>query len=198
MKYTTENLLISLQRELADKLLEAKYNVLWYATGETENPTLGEDESAKDTVTLIPEFPVNPTFMARRPGPNSSVTAEQGKVFVPAFAVSLLDGAKRISRAGIGMVEFERWLLVRFDGFAYDKFQQRALQDLLYEWLTVENTTTRDIRIPVLDYSTDPDDPDELDSAEVIDAVITKEELVTEIEAIRYGIHASVIISYFE
>ncbi len=192
MQYSTTNLIVSIQRQFADLLKEAGYNVRFHTTGEVETFTKVGLEEALGTITLVPEFPGNPALLTRSSGLNDGSTPGEGEVLIPAFAISFPDEAKRIRRDGIGSSVFERWRTVFIDGFAYDEFQQRELTDLLYEWLQIG-----DPLMSVWDYS-DPEDVQELRRCDVVGADVMKDEWITEIEAIRYFIHAKAILSYFE
>ena len=181
--------MVSLQIQFADRLLEKGFNVFWQTTGETDPPV----GSPIGTVTLVPEFPPDPVNLTRSPRLNDGTVAGPGQVMVPAFALSIADSPVKIRRVGLGQEEFERWLTFYIYGFAYDEFQQRLLKDLLYEWLQIG-----DVRLQVWDYDSNNETPTALESMDVIDAQVTKEERVTEIDAIRYYVTAEIIVSYFE
>lgn len=193
MKYTTRNILVSVQKQLATHFLENGYAIRWQTTGEVVPPDVLDFPTPLGTITLVPEFPADPLNVARSPVLNDGTQPKTGQVLVPAFAVSIPDSPKRVRRAGIGDATFERWLTVHIYGFAYDKFQQRDLKDLLYDWFEIG-----DVKIQVWDYDTDPVTPDELEAMDVIDADISKLENVESVDAVRYYILATLIVSYFE
>lgn len=188
MNYSTDNLLISLNRKLAESLRAFGYDVRWFATGEVETHTAGGE--AKGTVTLVPDFPANPTYIVRL---NDGGSPGAEEIAVPAFALRLDDSPERGDRAGIGESVFYRERTFEIDGFAADDFQQRELMDFFYEWLQIG-----DVYLPVWDYSTDPDNPTSLEPLEVWRAYVEKENFLHEIEAIRYYIRIVAIVRYVE
>lgn len=193
MKYTNSNLLVSLSEQFASTLLGAGFAVYWQTTGETVLPNSMTYPTPLGTVTLVPEFPPDPVNVTRSPRLNDGTVPGPGQVLVPAFALSIADSPIRMRRVGLGQAEFERWLTFYIYGFAYDEFQQRQLKDLLYGWLQIG-----DVRLQVWDYDNNPNTPNALEAMDVIDAQVTKDERVTEIDAIRYYVTAEVIVSYFE
>lgn len=189
MQYSTSNVLISVQKQFAQRLLEEGYAVRYQATREVTLPV----GTVKGTVTLVPEFPPDPLNVVRSPVLNDGTVPTDTQVMVPAFAISIPGSPKKMRRAGIGDAAFERWLTIYIYGFAYNDFQQRALKDLLYEWLEIG-----DVRLSVWDYDSNPSSPTALDRMDVVNAIIGKEERVTEIDAIRYFLEAEIIVSFFE
>jgi hypothetical protein len=190
MRYSTDNLLIAVQRDFADRLRANGYDLRWHTTQEVEARTAVG--SAKDIVTFVPEFPPNPAHLIRSAGLNDGSTPQEGEILVPAFAISMPQLPRKIKRAGLGDSTFERWRTVFITGFAYDEFQQREFTDILYEWLEVGDT-----RLTVTDY-TDPDNPVTLEPLTVVGAEVSKEEWPSEIDAIRYYVSGKLILSYFE
>src|SRR4051812_31553774 len=160
LKYTADNVSVSLQRNLATSLKAFGYDVLWRATGETETQTLGGQ--AKGTVTLTPEFPANPAFLVKTAGLNDGSIPTDEQILVPAFALVLPTAPKKIRRAGIGDSTFERQRGFRIEGFAWDEFQQRELMDFFYNWLEAGT-----VMLPVWDYASNPSTPPALDPVEV-------------------------------
>ena len=193
LKYTADNVLVSIQRDLANALKAFGYNVKWRATGEVETYTMAGLQSAKGTVTLVPEFPATPAYLVKSAGLNDGSIPREQEIQVPAFALVLPTAPKKIRRAGIGESIFERQRGFRIEGFAWDEFQQRELFDFFYNWLEAGT-----VMLPVWDYASNPASPPALDPVEVIRADVQKAELIHEVEAIRYYISVSVIISYFE
>jgi hypothetical protein len=193
MKYTTSNLMISLTTQFATRLLENGFAVYWASTKETDDPDSMLYPTPVGTVTLVSDFPTDPVNVTRSPRLNDGTVPSEGQILVPAFALSIDDSPIRIRRVGLGQAEFERWLTVYIYGFTYDDFQQRKLKDVLYDWLQIG-----DVRLQVWDYDSNAVTPSELESMDVINAQVTKEERVTEIEAIRYYVAAEIIVSYFE
>jgi hypothetical protein len=193
LKYTADNVSISLQRDLAIALKAFGYNVLWRATGETEAQNMPGLVTAKGTVTLAPEFPENPAYLVKSAGLNDGSTPKEEEIAVPAFAFVLPTGPKKIRIAGIGHSDYEWQRGFRIEGFAWDEFQQRELMDFFYTWIQGGN-----VRLPVWDYVSNPSSPPALDPVDVIRADAEKTELIHEVAAIRYYLSVSAIISYYE
>jgi hypothetical protein len=191
MKYSSDNITISIQRSFANALKAFGYNVLWRANGTSEAQTLGGQ--AKGTVTLIPEFPENPAYLVKSAGLNDGSTPKEEEIAVPAFAFVLPTGPKKIRIAGIGHSDYEWQRGFRIEGFAWDEFQQRELMDFFYTWIQGGN-----VRLPVWDYVSNPSSPPALDPVDVIRADAEKTELIHEVAAIRYYLSVSAIISYYE
>lgn len=189
MRYSTDNMLISLNRNLSDALRAFGYDIRWQATGNIEGQTSGAAQS-KGTITLVPDFPAEPTYIVRL-NDGSSPSAEE--IAVPAFSLRVSDGPRKRSRLGIGSLEFERERAFQIDGFAYDEFQQRELMDFFYDWLDEGNK-----RLPILDYSLDAASPTPLPSVDVWRAYVEKEELIHEVQAIRYYVKVTGIVRYVE
>lgn len=189
MKYSTNNVLISLHRAFSEYARPLGYNIRWHATGDVEAHTSALPE-AKATITLVPDFPANPAYIVRL-NDGSSPSAEQ--IAVPAFAIQLPDTPTRMERAGIGESVFFRERVFRIDGFVYDEFQQRELMDLFYTWLQIG-----DVLLPVWDYDTNSDTPPVLSPLDVWNAYVEKDEFASEVEAIRYYIKVTGVVRYVE
>ena len=187
MLYSTNNMMISLNIVLADYLRDAGYDIYWYSTGTTDSHTSGLPESL-DTITLVPEFPVNPVHIVRL---NSGNVAE-GEIAVPAFSLQLPSSPRKVRRDGLGSSVFERERILRIDGFARNSFQHRALHDLFYEWVDA------DVQIPIYDYDTDPNTPTEIDPVYVQRTAVDRFELVHEVDTIRYYIRFEASLLYYE
>lgn len=188
MKYSTNNIQVSLTLQLAEFLRSKGYDIRWHSTGAVEPQTAGLP-SPKDVITLTPEFPVNPTYIVRLN--NRSPAPEE--VAVPAFALQAVGSPKRLRRLGLGQKEHERERAIRVDGFAADQHQQKELADLLYDWLEGD-----DVRLRVSDYDSDPSNPPSLDPVEVDFAVVDRLELIGEVEAVRHYIQVTAAIRYVE
>jgi hypothetical protein len=193
LKYTADNVSISLQRDLAIALKAFGYNVLWRATGETEAQNMAGLGTAKGTVTLTPEFPANPAYLVKTAGLNDGSVPTDEEIQVPAFTLVLPTGPKKIAPFGLGDSMFERQRGFRIEGFAWDEFQQRELMDFFYNWLEAGT-----VMLPVWDYASNPASPPALAPVEVIRADVQKAELIHEVEAIRYYVSVTAIISYYE
>lgn len=187
MKYDTTNMTLSLYRHLSELLRGLGYDVFWHATGETDPQTAGLAEK-KGTITLVPEFPANSSTIVRL----ISGSPDEHQIAVPAFALKVLGGPKKIKRQGLGDPIFERERRFRIDGFALDSAGHRALADSLYDWL--EGT---DKRLDIWDYS-GGSNPTPLEPALVRFAEVDREELYQENEAIRYYIHLIAALRYYE
>lgn len=189
MLYTTSNIQTSLTTALATLLRANGYDVYWHASGVTETQTAGLG-TAKAVVTLVPEFPANPTSIVRL---NDANVGEE-TVVVPALTLHVLGSPRRIRLRGLGHSDYEWARTVRIDGLAADEFQQRELQDLLYSWL--HDTEWKEI--PVFDYEADASSPPQLDPVYVQNAVVDRQELYLEVEAARYYLRALINLYYIE
>jgi hypothetical protein len=188
-KYGTENLTVSLTIAFADYLRSNGYDVYWHATQTTDANTAGLS-TPKATVTLVPEFPANPSPIVRLR--DESAGPEQ--IVVPAFSLQVLGSPKRITILGLGHKEYEWEREIRVDGLAANDYQHRAFQDLLHDWLQSEEYKA----LPVSDYRDDPANPTPLEPVQVTFAVADRTELVNQIEAVRYYVRATAVITYVE
>lgn len=186
MIYSTSNLTLSFYRQFAEMLQEAGYNITWYASKETEYTSV---DPAKGTITLVPEFPANATQIVRL------ITGSPGEqeVVIPAFALQVPDGPRKIARLGLGDSTFEREREIRIDGFATDSYEHRELTDLLYDWLQ-----GGDKRLDVWDYGQDMSNPPLLDPVQVWYADVARQELTQGDEGHRYYINLVGSVRYFE
>lgn len=188
MKFTTNNILVSLTTALADYVKSQGYDVLWKATGETDPQTLGG--TTKATVTFTPSMPANPAYIVRL----KSDSAGPEEVVVPVLALQVPTDPKRIDIMGLGHKDYLWERDVRVDLFAMDEFQQREMADLLHDWLNSEEYK----EFPILDYAANPAAPPALGNCRVEFALVERQELIHEVEAIRYYVKASAVISYIE
>jgi hypothetical protein len=199
MKYTTNNIQISLTVALAAYLREQGYDIYWHTAGTRETQTAGLSE-ARGIVTLVPDFPADPVFILPANPDNvqrlksESTTAEE--VVVPALSLQVLGSPKRGNPLGLGHADYEWTREVRVDGLAADQYQHREIADLLFDWLTRKESQ----RLPVLDYDNDPANPQALDPVEVLQDFTNadRQELIHEVEAIRYYVRTTTRISYVE
>lgn len=186
MKYSTNNLTLSLYQHLATQLRSYGYDVRWWATGDVEFLTGG---TSKGVMTLVPEFPANPTTIVRL----TAGTPTESEIVIPAFTLQVVGGPIKIARYGLGDSRFERERLFLIDGFVRDQYEHRELADLLYEWLEPSGTY-----LTVWDYDANADAPPELDPALVWDLQVDRRELTDGDEAIRYYIALRGSVRYFE
>ena len=188
-KYGTENLTISMTLHLADYLRSRGYDVFWHATQTTDANTAGLTP-AKATVTLVPEFPANPTTIVRL----RDEAAGPEQIVVPAFSLQVVGSPTRMEGLGLGHKDARWERELRVDGLAANDYQHRAFQDLLFDWLlSVENK-----EFVISDYDTDPANPTPLDPAWVTFATTDRAELISQIEAVRYYVRATAVLSYIE
>jgi hypothetical protein len=189
VKYSTVNTLVSLTQDLATALRAAGYNVFWQQTGDTDAHTsaLGTPLA---TVTLVKDFPANPTYIVRLKSDNAGTE----EVVVPAFTLYLPDHPRRGPHLGLGHAEYtwtrEMWI----EGFAFDDFQQKDLGDLLHVWLN----GTKDKEFPVRDHVANPVTPPALGAVRVEKATVERLELVNQVEAVRYFVRAVTVLAYEE
>jgi hypothetical protein len=190
MKYTTNNMTVSLTLALAVFLRSHGYDVHWHATGDTDAQTAGLS-TAKGTVTLVPEFPANPTYIVRLR--DDSAGAEE--VVIPALSVQLPNGASRGDILGLGDPRYFWQRDLRVDGLATDEFQHRELADLLHDWLqSVERK-----EFTVYDFDTDPSGTTLLEPCWVDHAdKVWRTELTGDVDTIRYYVRATATLSYVE
>lgn len=186
MKYSSQNLTLNLTLLLAEEFKRLGYDILWHATGDQEPQTAGLP-TPQGEITLVPEFPANPTYVVRL----NSEDDEGEEVVIPAFTL-LLGPVRKLKRLGIGQKEFFRERKIIIDGFARDSFEQRKLADALYDWLDEKE------QIPVLDYDSDPDTPPPLEPVWVGWVEVHHQELAGETDAVRYYIRAVATLRYVE
>jgi hypothetical protein len=212
MRYTTTNLEVSMTLCLADMLRAKGYDIYWHATGTTDAHTTTSG-GAKGTITLVPDFPANPTYIVRLKSEN----AGPEEIVLPALTLHCLRGARRVEHVGLGHADYlwERHVLI--DGLARDEFQQRELADLLHEWLNDEWRK----RMPMGDFgapeqsantATEFFPPDFFAMSAVVEgqgvpalhdayvemATTDREELSVENEAARHYLRADVLLRYYE
>lgn len=190
MVYSTNNVTLSLHKHFSELLRENGYNVFWHAWKDLEPHTSGLPE-AKGTITLVPEFPANPSYLVRLTDGNPA--QDKHLIGVPAFSVQVIGSPRKIRRQGLGDPVFERERRFRIDGFCTDAFQHRELADLFYSWL--EGT---DKRLEMWDFETDGSNPPQLEPVYIQFAEVDREELIGENEAIRYYVHLQAAFRYFE
>lgn len=190
MLYTTDNLVVSLTMALATYLRANGYDVFWQASGDTDAQTAGLAQ-AKAIVTLVAEFPANPTYIVRLKSEQSG--AEE--IVVPALSLRATTMPKRIALLGLGHKEYwwEREIMI--DGLAADDFQQRDLLDLLHDFQQSEEFK----EFTIYDYKSDPTTPPQLDNpARVMSAGERGQELVHENPAVRYYLQGTMRVQYVE
>lgn len=189
MQYSTENFQISFTLALASFLNSKGYDVLWKATGDTQAQTAGLPEAIA-TVTLVPDFPANPQVLVRLRGEATGAEA----IVIPALCLRVLGAPQRRSIMGLGHTDYVWQRKIRIDGFGADEFQQRALMDLLHDWLNSEERK----EFPVYDYSTTPASPTLLGNAWIHIGAADLTILVHEVEAVRYYVFATAMVQYIE
>lgn len=188
-RYGTENLTVSMTLNLADYLRSRGYDVLWHATQTTDANTAGLTP-AKATVTLVPEFPANPVTIVRLMGE----AAGPDQIVVPALSLQVIGSPTRMEGLGLGHKDARWEREIRVDGLAANDYQHRAFQDLLHDWLlSVESK-----EFAISDYETDPANPIALEPAWVTFASTDRTELISQIEAVRYYVRATAVLSYIE
>lgn len=193
MKYSTNNVQISLTLHLAEFLRARGYDVLWHADKSVDAQTAGLAEP-KDTITLVPDFPENPAFVVRKQGLNGD-TASAEEVVVPAMTLMVLDTPTPIGIRGLGHRDRDWERSFRIDGIASDDFQQRELADLVHDWLLDEQNKT----FTISDYDTDTVNPPVLADPVVVEfAHVGRKTLPQEVEAVRPYFYATVTLSYIE
>jgi hypothetical protein len=180
---------VSVTLSLADFLRSRGYDVRWHAT-DTVDANVVDAAHPKAEVTLVPDFPANPSFIVRL----KSDSASSDEIVVPALSVHALPGPKRVRHIGIGHSDWEWERHVLVDGLAADDFQQRELADLLHDWLNSEWRKP----VPISDYDTDPTTPTPLEPAYVDFATVDRDELYTENDAARYYVRADAMLRYVE
>jgi hypothetical protein len=186
MKYSPDNIQVSLTIQFADTLRSAGYDVRWQITGDVDAQT--STGSTKGTVTLVKEAPANPEYIVRL---NDGELPTEKQIPIPALTLQLVGGEERGKRVGLGHSEFFRKQRIQIDGFVSDEYQQAEFVALLKNWIDRNN-----VWLNVWDYTTAT--PEELSSVEVVKVSVDKAELVEEIESIRYYIFARFEIEYVE
>lgn len=133
MLYSTVNVEISLKVAFGDYLRARGYAVRWQDSGVVDPPTGGTATPGgppKDTVSLVSDFPAEPTNIVR-------LTSDQKgpqTIVVPAFTLHALTLPARQGIRGLGHADYEWERHVRLDGFAADEFQHRELADLIHDF----------------------------------------------------------------
>jgi hypothetical protein len=187
MKYSLENLTVSLTLNLASFLRSRGYTVLWQESGETEEseltPSLG-------TISFIPEIPANPSPFVRL----KSESGDLSEIVVPALTLQIFDSPKRKRSLGIGHTEHFWEQEVRIDAFAGDETQHRQLAMLFHEWLQRAGQQ----ELPVSDYSGNATTPTVLEPVRVLFSDVRREELQNENAAVRFYINAFFGIEFIE
>lgn len=193
MKYSTNNVQISMTMHLAEYLREKGYDVRWHTDKSVDAQTAGLP-AAKDTVTLVPDFPEDPAFVVRKQGLNGD-TASPEEVVVPAMTLMVLDTPIPVAILGLGHKEREWERSLRIDGIATDDFQQRELADLLHDWLLAEQNKA----FTISDHDGDPASPVVLEDPVYVEfAHVARKTLPQEVEAVRPYFYATVTLSYIE
>jgi len=118
---------------LATFLRANGYAIRWHAAQTIEPRTAGPD---RGTLTLVPDFPANPTTIVRLSDSDPSPSlADVSTIVVPALALQMVTQPARITLAGLGQIESEWAREVLIDGFARDDGEHRHLADLLTTFL---------------------------------------------------------------
>jgi hypothetical protein len=177
---------LSLGKHFSLMLRSQGYDILWKASGRKQTHTEGD---SKGTITLVPSFPANPTFIKR----HTVGSPASHEVTIPAFSLRVLGSPRKIQRAGIGDPTFERERSFRIDGLARDSFEHRAFNDMLYDWL--QGT---DVYLDIWNYDVSRTEPPPLERAWVSTARVSEEELTTGDEAHRYYVSCVAALRYFE
>lgn len=199
MKYSTYNLQTSLTIALAEFLRSKGYDVFWHTAGLLEEQTAGLDE-AKATITLVPDFPSDPAYIVPANPGNvqrlKSGSTSHAEIVVPALSLQVLGTPRKGRILGLGHREYEWVRDVRVDGLAADQFQHFSLADLLHDWFTKDEYRV----VPVDDYEADPANPPALEPVEVLQQVseTERQELVHEVEAVRYYLRTTTRVTYVE
>lgn len=136
-QFTPLNVEQSVARHLADKFIADSKSIYWQDSETTEG--------AGDEVTLLREFPPEPSLLIK-----STSSRVPGTVKVPAFTVvANAPTTSEAQRIGIGESLFEWTLLCRIEGFAEDELQWYLLHNQLKDWFNP------DTRISLYDYQAD-------------------------------------------
>jgi hypothetical protein len=198
MKYSTNNIQASLTIALAEFLRSAGFDVYWQGAGGVVDQHTSDLDEAKGIVTLVPDFPSDPVYILPANPTNIQRLKSEGlsieEVVVPALSLQVIGGPQKGRILGLGHREYEWVREVRIDGLAADQFQHRELADLLFGWLQSEDRK----EIPVYDYDANPTEPEPLAPVEVISATAERQELIHEVEAIRYYVRATTRVTYVE
>jgi hypothetical protein len=190
LKYSLTNVTLSVVQELSDQLRAAGYDVRIHESGAVYPQTAGLP-TPKATVTLVDQFPADPTLLS---GPTSD-RGSANAIRVPAFSVEVSSVGQKVALRGLGHQDYWRQGRFRVDGFAADAFQQREIHAALSDWLL-----EADVSIPARDYEGTPGNPQALGPLMIPDegVVVQAREIPNEHDAVRYYIQATAIVRYVE
>lgn len=189
MQYSTDNVTLSLQRQLSELLMEEGWNIFWHASQVTEPHTSGLP-SAKGTIVIIPEIPDRVVDISGL----SIEDTEPHQVALPVFSVHVGNRVQdRIG--GLGHADYFWHREIRIDGLVRNSFEHTKLADLFSEWLEGDNQT----KIRIWDFDSDETGSTELRAAEVLWSSVRRTELSAEENPlVRYYLGAVASIEYIE
>jgi hypothetical protein len=188
MKLTTNNLLVSLTVALAGHLRAKGYDIYWQAADTTDAQTVLPEK--KGTVTFVPAFPANPTFIVRL----RSESAGTEEIVVPAISLMVGKSPHRVRSRGLGHKDYEWERKFSVFALAADEFQHRELADLLHDWLESESFKA----IPMADYDADAATPPPLEPVYVVMSSTDPREVYADNDATRYRITTTAVVTYIE
>jgi hypothetical protein len=192
MRYSTENMQVSLTKQLAKYLKASGYSIFWHSGGilEAHTSTLTQP---RGIITLVPEFPATPTSIKRLNSGEAHSSLKPDQIAVPVLTLSVGKLPKKLRRLGLGMSEHEYEREFMVDGLAASKRQHRHLADTLYRWLGMG-----DVLLECYDFDTDPTDPPLMEPMTVQWADVIKPEMSHENPAIRFYVNAKAAVKYSE
>lgn len=103
-------------------------------------------------VSVVSEFPVEPTYIVPPPRPRS-----QNEVITPAFSVRIGEQPEEVELAGIGEDIYEQRVEIQVEGFVTDLAQHLAFSTLL------RNYFRKNTRIPLFDWEGNQVTPELID-----------------------------------
>lgn len=188
MKYSTNNVEVSLTLALAEYIRARGFDIRWQATEAVDTQTVLPEE--KGTVTFVPDFPANPTDIVRLNSDSENPEA----VVIPAFTLHCPEQPERVRIVGLGHSDYHWQREVRIDGFAWDEFQHRELADLLHDFFN----ETGSKEIPIYDHDANQSAPPSIGTMQVTIARAEKRERWDWPDACRYYVTATAIMAYEE
>ena len=186
MRYTTDNLVVSLTKNLSVFFRQQGWDILWATNNTTSIHTTG---TLVDVLTICTSFPTEPRFISRLKGDS----AGKEDILVPALTLYAIGSPVRVRSLGLGHLDSEWSRAVTIEAVAETDAQQRALMDLLHIWLM----DVPHVALPILDY-TIPSTPVVLDPVYVEDATINAMVIPQPFDAVRFIVRADLLIFYFE
>lgn len=182
---TDLNLTTSVARYLAEKFTGAGWAIYWQATDVMSGTaTNGE-------VTLVPEFPSEPSMLVLPPRDARTST----EVLLPAFSVQLISEPSEVSRAGLGQDLFEQFASFAIEGFAVNQEQHMAFATVFRNWFR------EDTRLLIYDYENDPVDPSLIDVDVIVERRLVDRLYTLDQNAprqLRYFLSTQVDVSFFD